>query len=309
MAEEAATTTTETTTETTAEATTETAAQTATEATKSTEAATETAPIDWRSAVSKDDLKKHAERFSTLDDVLQGNLDMRSKLSTAIIKPGKNAKPEEIQAWNKALGIPDNQDGYQYVPAKEFEAEFKAPEAQERLKSFNAVAHKAGLSADGYKAIMDWRNAEIAKDQRAIVEADKKFADDSEAALKKEWGKDYDRNKEFANRGAEALFKGDFKTFRELEMKDKRFLADHPVMVKAMAEFGRMTSEDGLGPVPMSDSDMTSLRAQLEDLTAKKMDAQNDGKDAEAKRLHGEIIKISKRIAGTRAYSGPSVAA
>ena len=275
----------------------------------STEPPPTPSPVDWRLPISKDDLKKHAERYNTLDDVLQGNLEMRSKLSTAIIKPGKNAKPEEIQAWNKALGIPENQDGYQYVPAKEFEAEFKAPEAQERLKSFNAVAHKAGLSADGYKAIMDWRNAEIAKDQRAIVEADKKFADDSEAALKKEWGKDYDRNKEFANRGAEALFKGDFKTFRELEMKDKRFLADHPVMVKAMAEFGRMTSEDGLGPVPMSDSDMTSLRAQLEDLTAKKMDAQNDGKDAEAKRLHGEIIKISKRIAGTRAYSGPSVAA
>ena len=275
----------------------------------STEPPPTPSPVDWRLPISKDDLKKHAERYNTLDDVLQGNLEMRSKLSTAIIKPGKNAKPEEIQAWNKALGIPENQDGYQYVPAKEFEAEFKAPEAQERLKSFNAVAHKAGLSADGYKAIMDWRNAEIAKDQRAIVEADKKFADDSEAALKKEWGKDYDRNKEFANRGAEALFKGDFKTFLELEMKDKRFLADHPVMVKAMAEFGRMTSEDGLGPVPMSDSDMTSLRAQLEDLTAKKMDAQNDGKDAEAKRLHGEIIKISKRIAGTRAYSGPSVAA
>src|SRR3990167_8829690 len=275
----------------------------------STEPPPTPSPVDWRLPISKDDLKKHAERYNTLDDVLQGNLEMRSKLSTAIIKPGKNAKPEEIQAWNKALGIPENQDGYQYVPAKEFEAEFKAPEAQERLKSFNAVAHKAGLSADGYKAIMDWRNAEIAKDQRAIVEADKKFADDSEAALKKEWGKDYDRNKEFANRGAEALFKGDFKAFRELEMKDKRFLADNPIMVKAMAEFGRMTSEDGLGPVPMSDSDMTSLRSQLEDLTAKKMDAQNDGKDAEAKRLHGEIIKISKRIAGTRAYSGPSVAA
>jgi len=266
-------------------------------------------PFDWRAQIKSDEGKKFAESSTDIDHLVQRGLDMRSKLSGALFKPGKNAKPEDIAAWNKALNVPDTADGYKYAPAEEFKAEYEAPEAQERLKAFYSLAHQHGASAEMVKGILDWRNAEMVKDREAQVAADKKFADATETENKKLWGPDYDRNHELANRFVDktADTPEDLAAFKKLEMKDGRFVGDHPLVQRMFAKAGRMTNEDALGPVPMTGSDMESAKAKLEDLTAQQADAQAAGKDALAKQLDGEIMKQAERISGNRPYVGPEM--
>ena len=262
--------------------------------------------LDWRSAITQDDLRKHAERFNSLDDVFKGNLEMRQKLSNAIVKPGKNATADDISAYNRAIGMPDNAEAYVYTPPKDRVDAFSTPESQERVSEFKKFAFENGVPAEKFPKFIDWYNKLTDDNQNAVIEADKKNADATEAALKKQWGRDYDANKEIANRGAMEVFGPDFEAFRQMETKDGRFIGDHPTIVAAMAKIGRMMSEDGLGPVPMSADASADMRVKLEELTSQQMDAQRQGNDRKAKQLDGEIMKLASRMSGDREYAGPN---
>lgn len=62
--------------------------------------------------------------------------------------PQDNAKPEEWQAFNKAFGVPEKPEGYEFSPVPE--GVQTSPEWQ---KSVQAMLHKANISAKQFKAI------------------------------------------------------------------------------------------------------------------------------------------------------------
>src|SRR3546814_15328021 len=92
-----------------------------------------------------------------------------------------------------------------------------------------------------------WNEMTVAMKAEQIA-SDKKFADESAAALKASWGKDFEANKAYADRAADQMFGDDLEELRTMETKDGRFVADHPVMLKALASIGREMGEAGIVP-------------------------------------------------------------
>lgn len=100
-------------------------------------------------------------------------------LGNAIRIPGKDATPEEVQAYREKLGVPKTADEYEFTVPKDLPAEL--PYDGERASAFKAFAHEQGLSKAQAQAMHDWatknavgdftaskaatdtRNAEIAK--------------------------------------------------------------------------------------------------------------------------------------------------
>ena len=67
----------------------------------------ETVEIEsWRDLIEDEKLQKHAERFTSVDALVQANLEARQKLSKAVVPPGKDAAEEDITAYREAVGVP-----------------------------------------------------------------------------------------------------------------------------------------------------------------------------------------------------------
>ena len=149
----------------------------------------------WRDLIEDEKLQKHAERFTSVDALVQANLESRQKLSKAIVPPGEGAEAEDVAAYREALGVPKDVDGY----------EFPLPEGVERTdQMMDSEDHWANLFIDNNipKATADvltqeFRN-EVEKMMVQKTEMDEAYTKQSEDAMRKEWAEDYDKNLIFA---------------------------------------------------------------------------------------------------------------
>lgn len=257
------------------------------------DATPETVPSDsgnWRDTITDDSLRSVAERFNTPADAIKSVADLRKQLSTSIRVPGENASPEEVQKFYKALGVPDSPEGYK----------FEMPEGRQVTdadKAFQATMaqafHAAGISGAAASKLNQAWNSMQSQAEQAMLEADKKFTEESESRLRQEWGADFDRNKELAGRAAQNLF-DNFEDARKIEMKDGRFLLDHPVIVKMLAKVGGEMAEDGFRR--LDQNDIATLEQQANDLGRQKMDAYQKGDINLAKKLDEQQRNILGKL-------------
>jgi hypothetical protein len=111
-------------------------------------------------------------------------------LGNAVRIPGKDATPEEREAFLNKLGRPEKADGYQFTPPKDLPEGL--PYDGERAKAFAGVAHKLGITQEQAAGLHDWFMADsvnafsgmgeaqkAAMQQRGVAETEK---------LVKEWG-------------------------------------------------------------------------------------------------------------------------
>jgi hypothetical protein len=259
----------------------------------------------WRDSITDAELKKVAERFTSPADAVKAVADLRKRESTSIRIPGKDAKPEEIAAYRKALDVPEAAKDYQFErPAHIDEALFATDDMKAVLGKYAEAFHAAGLSKGQVKQVLDAHWAMDAEAKKALVDADKAFATESETQLRKEWpGQEYDRNKAAANRAVSQFFGTTLEDARKLETKDGRFLLDHPIILKAFAQIGREMGEDRLGPM-LSDSEKQSAQDKIGQLQTEKMAALNRGDRTTAARLDAEQRKLIEKTQGTGSIVG-----
>ena len=275
------------------------AEQTPKEETPKEETPKEDAPKDWREGITDSEAKKIAERYQSLDELAKAQLELRQKLSKAVFVPGEKATDEEKAAFNKALGVPEDINDYALDLPKDFDQEvLTTDEAKQSLESFAKIAQAAGVSKDAFKAITGEYFRQIDAAQKATIDADKQFAKETEEALKEEWGKGFNKEKEYANRGAEWVFGDDFNDFTNLKTSDDRLVGDHPLLLKALNKIGRAISEDVVPAISASPEDVDTLREQLDKLTAEQDTASKRGEDAKVKALDKKIMEISTKISG-----------
>ncbi len=137
------------------------------------------------------------------------------------------------------------------------------PEIVEAMKP---IAHAAGVPA---KAMNEFANKymEFAKAHEAkVTETISGFAKASEAALRKEFGADFEPNLKVANKLAAELGP-DFKALlNETMIPGVGMLGDHPVIVRALAVLGRGREEGGLMVGGGSPEEKSSAQAELDAL-------------------------------------------
>ena len=113
------------------------------------------------------------------------------KLLGGMVKlPGKDATPEEREAFLNKLGRPEKQDGYQFTAPKDLPEGL--PYDGEKAKSFKELSHKLGLTNDQATALHDFYIGEQVGAFKGMGEASvaaltAKAASATEA-LVKEWG-------------------------------------------------------------------------------------------------------------------------
>ena len=137
---------------------------------------------------------KRLERISGPEGLYGMYRELESKFTSGgLVKvPGKNAKPEEIAEFHKALGVPEKAEDY----LKDLKLENGAvigDADKPVIGAFAAEMHKAGAPPTVMKAALDWyyKNQEDAAAQ--LDEQDDTFRRESEKALKDELGSAFKR--------------------------------------------------------------------------------------------------------------------
>ena len=214
--------------------------QVATEDTSSDVTQTEEQPldaqVDWKESLPED--LKSDPSLLTVKDVpgLAKSYIHAQKMIGAdkIALPGKNASEEEWDAVYNRLGKPEE--------AKTYEEDFgDLPIPEENVKNFKDAAHKLGLNQTQFKGLTTWYKDLIKTQVEDInVDADTKRAE-SEAALRKEFGKTYDAKLKSSQRVFQTY--GDTK-FLDVELKDGTKLGNHPTFIKLMSNIADTISED-----------------------------------------------------------------
>ncbi|MCR4282377.1 MAG: hypothetical protein NUV72_05055, partial [Bauldia sp.] len=221
--------------------------------------------------------------------------------------PARDAKPEEVTAYRKAMDIPDDPKGYEIAKPAHYEDEaFNSEAVQGRLSTIAKIAHDNGVSRPAFKAFVDEYFKMEGGILAAQVDADTTFANETDAQLKKDWGPDYPQNREYADRSfakIAEMAKVDVKTLREIETKGGRFLMDDPNMLRIFAVLGREMGEGTLGALP-SETDRAGANEQLRTLRAQISEAQATGDNRRANELYQQELTLTAKINGNQPIVG-----
>ncbi len=274
------------------------------------EAAAETRPDlhpgdgDWRASIADDRVRRFAEKFTSPADAAKTAFEFRQKLSDVVPKPGKNATPEEVAAFRKAIGVPDSPGGYEIELPDDPRPEMQLDEAGEaRLAGFLGAMHQAGAPPAAVQAAIDTYFAMVEESLDAVTEAAGRHRAAAEAELTKEWAGDFKRNNELAKRAAHAFGGERFVDFIEKAKVDGVTLGDHPELLRAFARIGRNMNEDGLH-MGLSEHETKTTQDRIKDLQKRKLDAHDKGDYEEAQRLDTEQRLIYEQIYGDQPIVG-----
>lgn len=227
-------------------------------------------PPDWRErSIAMMELKgeeatKEMERlkkFGSPAEVTRSSREAASKIQQltdaqkGLIKlPGKDAKPEEIDAYRKAIGVPDKPEEYlKVLPARPKELGERDPADVELLKVALPVFHAKNFTPDQITTMVQAMDQAEAMMRSQTATVSKTFDKESSETLRVEWnGKgQFDKEVEVANRAAKTLF-GDFVgksgtdidvgstgEFFNLTLDNGRKLGSYPAIVKAFNRLGK----------------------------------------------------------------------
>lgn len=200
---------------------------------------------DWRSVLPPDlQQEKTLEKFKGVDGLAKSYVELEkdaSRLRNAkgVIVPGENAKPEDVDAFHKAIGRPDTPEDYGFTKPDNL------PEGvvwdDERMAAYAKVFHANGIPKAAAHAIIQAHTESVIQEAAADEKAQKEFLEASTVAIKKEWGKDFEANLAQAEAIIEKLFGSEFKSLLK-----STGLGNHPAVVRGMFKASQMIGEHAL---------------------------------------------------------------
>lgn len=194
-------------------------------------------PDDWRVKLAGSDAKA-AERLGRFSDpaalwasyrALEQRLSSGEKATKG---PPENATPEQMTAWRKEQGIPDDPAGYKPdLPGGVVLGDADKPMVEDYAK----YAHDNNMTPAEFNKNLAWY---VKMQERVIAEkaeADGAFRNAAEEALRGEWGGNFN-----ANRNAiKNMLAGWPQEARDLLLggrtADGRLIGDHPAVLKQLA--------------------------------------------------------------------------
>jgi hypothetical protein len=191
-------------------------------------------------------IAQHPEILKTPDVPTLGKrfLEGLSELGKRQRLPTKESRPEEVKEFFSKLEIPPDESYLRRsrgVPETPDKYEWTPPEGAqingEWLGKGKALAHELGLNNEQFGKLVGLHN-ELMQDAQKIFQTKEA---DGVAALKTEWGADYDKNFAIASRGVQAMFKDNPEA---LEKFNAFGLGNDPAVLKFMLEAGKLTGED-----------------------------------------------------------------
>ena len=255
-------------------------------------------PGDWRAGLDEEQLKT-AERFVDPASMVRSIQESRKRESLVRV-PGKEATDAEVATYHKAIGVPENPEGYVFELPEGMEM---TPEMEESNKEWGQRLHDLDVPVETVNTLLGYLldDAQILRESE--VKADANFVAESESILKAEWkGEEYEKNKGVANRAFKEIANRAGIPIDELTMmqtSEGRFVMDDPRMMKIFAAFGREMAEGSLGPT-MSEGERGTMQDQLVELRARMEDANHKGDSKTANRLYQDEQALIAKMDGNK---------
>lgn len=152
-------------------------------------------PDDWRAKLSGDDEKlgKRLERFRSPRDILDAWRAAEAKISSGEMKAAlpKDATEEQVAAWRKENGIPEDPKGYlDALP----DGLVLGEDMKARAEGFAAKMHELNAPPELVGAALAYNQSMQEEMAAERAEQDRAFKAAAEDALRKEWGAEYRAN-------------------------------------------------------------------------------------------------------------------
>ena len=138
--------------------------------------------------------KASLSKFQSLPDMAKSYRHLEQTLgkkANATYLPDPDAKPEEIAAFRKKIGVPETPEGYKIAPET-------LPEGitwnDELAKPYAAIAHKYNIPE---AALKELAKANVQQEALRLTETGRlveRQLQEGEAQLQKDWGSNYKRN-------------------------------------------------------------------------------------------------------------------
>ena len=207
-------------------------------------------PIDWRKAMAGDDPEelKLLERYADPAAARKAWKAATAEISAGgrVKIPGENATPEEIAAYNKAIGVPEKPDGYK-ITVQPPEG-YKPTEADTGfLSSLTEKLHAKIASGAKPNDIVNFAHQLYYETQAENLLNELNSAADAAVEGEREnkalWGAEYDANIRTAIAAAKHFFPGkddEFEALMGTRLSTGHALFDHPAIQRMFAQIGRV---------------------------------------------------------------------
>ena len=158
--------------------------------------------------------------------------------------------------------------------------------------------HAAHALPDQIQAGISWYYTALAQAHAVQTKADADFAAESEALLRKEWGPDFDTNSAQAKAFMEKHAGEEATALEQIELKDGKFLLDHPLILKVMARAGlTMMEEPNIGLDSLPADKIQTNQARIEEL-------KKDPNYWKSQAIQDEVTGLFEQLHGTEPIKG-----
>ena len=207
-----------------------------------------------------------------------------------VTKPTEKSPPEDWDRFYNSLGRPEEAGGYDL-------GDFAPPEGLpwddglqgKMLEEF----HKAGLTGKQANEVMRGYLAAQSQSFESVQEQMAAAGEQSEKALREEWGAEFDGNSQLATRAFKATFGEAFEQIASLVV-DGKMLGDHPVFIKAFHNLGSRMQEDGFAGASATTGFAQSPESAQAQIT--EMEASREIQQAFVDRGHPEHAAVKRKL-------------
>jgi hypothetical protein len=236
-------------------------------------------PDTWRHDMAAGDkaFLKTLDRFDSPAALAKAYRELTTKLSAgelrAVRPPAADATPEQVAAWRTAHGLPDSTEAY--LSGLALGDGMLVGEANRPLLASFAEAALAGnWSGEQYSQAVRWyfdaQDRLLADRQRA----DGEFKHASARELSREWGNDYDVNRNTVVQFCDRHFAQDLKIdLLNARLADGNLLANHPSFNRAILAVARIVDPRGTLLPNTSGAGVSSVESRIAEIEGKYMRA------------------------------------
>jgi len=202
--------------------------------------------------------------------------------------------PDDKAGWDRvytALGRPETPEGYGIKPAEDASDADKA-----FANGYVSKAHELGLTGKQAQELQKWADAQAVERETATTREQTAKLDEEIAAVKDNWGNNFNQNAELARRGADAL-QLDKDSIDKLESSlGHKKLMDMLLKVgQAGGEGKGLRNPGGTDFAPATKEAAQARLQEIKDNPALRSEALKPGTE-----INKEVDRLDKIIAGVR---------
>jgi hypothetical protein len=177
--------------------------------------------------------KETLAKYKTVPDMAKALANANALIGKKLGVPNEKSTPDEVSAFRKALGVPENFEEYDFTPTE-------VPEGfvwdKEAMKPFAEVAHKHNIPPSALKELAGLFTQYESSKLDVVQGMFDKQREAAVATLQKEWNADFTKNISVAKQAA-----------RLAGVDSTSYGFADPEVVRGFVRLAQMMSEDKVG--------------------------------------------------------------